>query len=645
MDPSNTYVVLCFAPKSLERRLEKEKIKPRSLRMPNQFFTCIMVYCDSHNEINSENYTKFDRLYHPAVVVVIEFQAIGLYGLPLMIRQKCLRYEKFDDWRPEFAENCAIHGFMKEPAVPFVSIITTAFQSQDRINRVFQSLMKQTYTNWEWIIYDENHRDSDDSKELLLKVKRFQKKWPFIQYYQPQDHDGRIGYAKRKAFGLATGQWLCEMDHDDELVPQCLDWLCSASKKCPDAGFAYTDSLQIHEGSKDPHSYGDFYAFGFGSDYRFLFRGKQHFMVVNPPLNIKTLSHIVGIPNHLRAWRSDIYHQVGGHNIALSVGDDYELFLRTFCTTKCVHIAELGYVQYMNEGFSNFTFKRNALIQYNVLHTSVYHRNKIIERIEDLTKKKMSPEEKDVSKLLHHNQQDWFVSRFQYPKLEYTFVPSDQDANAPLISIVMPTFNRPNELKKAIASVVAQSYTNWVCYIIGDHCSLLDNFMQIKAPTFVPRDILKTRIRWSNLSKNHGSGGAVPRNYALKMLVKTNWVGYLDDDNEWTEDHLANAVEMIKTNPEIGLVYSDFEVDKKIIVGEPRRGRIDTSTVVHRMDLLREEGINLWLDRSTTVYWHDWVFFEQLIKKTKCASTSKSTMRYSTKYNQQTYESIMAIQS
>ena len=63
------------------------------------------------------------------------------------------------------------------------------------------------------------------------------------------------------------------------------------------------------------------------------------------------------MPNHLRAWRSDVYHNIGGHNRNISVADDFELITRTFLETKFTHIKKMLYLQYNNR---NSTVDNNA---------------------------------------------------------------------------------------------------------------------------------------------------------------------------------------------------------------------------------------------------------------------------------------------
>jgi O-antigen biosynthesis protein len=80
-----------------------------------------------------------------------------------------------------------------------------------------------------------------------------------------------------------------------------------------------------------------------------------------PEINNITSRHIVSMPNHVRAWRSSVYHAIGGHSTEFPVADDYELCVRTILNTKWQHIAEPLYRQHIRSGSAQRT--KNALIQ------------------------------------------------------------------------------------------------------------------------------------------------------------------------------------------------------------------------------------------------------------------------------------------
>lgn len=66
---------------------------------------------------------------------------------------------------------------------------------------------------------------------------------------------------------------------------------------------------------------------------------------IAPALNDKSLRHIVGVPNHVRAWRREAYLALGGHARGMPVADDYELILRALFEYPAVYIRHMTYIQ------------------------------------------------------------------------------------------------------------------------------------------------------------------------------------------------------------------------------------------------------------------------------------------------------------
>ena len=111
---------------------------------------------------------------------------------------------------------------------------------------------------------------------------------------------------------------------------------------------------------------------------------------------------------------------------------------------------------------------------------------------------------------------------------------------SPLISVVIPTFNRSRILaERSVASVLNQTYQNFEIVIVGDCCTD-DTEERIK-------QIKDARVRFVNLLE-HGKepenpkakwriSGSYPTNHAFK-LAKGKWIAGLDDDDAFTPDHL-----------------------------------------------------------------------------------------------------------
>jgi hypothetical protein len=122
-----------------------------------------------------------------------------------------------------------------------------------------------------------------------------------------------------------------------------------------------------------------------------------------PPINATTLSHIVGVPNHFRAWRRAAYHAAGGHSPGLFVADDYELILRTFLATRFCHIQKLGYIQHETTGV-NSQDSRRPEIQRLVRWIWGAYRAQVVERCERLVKDgEKNPEHLEVRDEFRHS--------------------------------------------------------------------------------------------------------------------------------------------------------------------------------------------------------------------------------------------------
>jgi hypothetical protein len=251
-----------------------------------------------------------------------------------------------------------------------------------------------------------------------------------------------------------------------------------------------------------------------------------------------------------------------------------------------VRLPKFCYVQYRNQGGNNFTFIRNAEIQKHVKYISKHYTSKVHDRLVEL---------KIPDRVNHHwvNDTTYWTNPEYDPPANYVadfFLPKN------FVSIVIPTYNRAGLLKRAIDSALAQTYTNFEIIVVGDKCPVMSHLME---------SYHDTHIKWWNLEKNDKSGGTAPRNYALKMVALGKYIAYLDDDNYWLPNHLESLMKCFEQRPEISYAFSSFYMgDQVIICNEPKRGRIDTSSIVHRVELLHKYGY--WKRQDIVGYAHDW---------------------------------------
>lgn len=265
-------------------------------------------------------------------------------------------------------------------APPLVSVFTAAYRTGERIRRTYASLEAQSYTNWEWVVFDDSGADDDEAYRIVSSLADTDSR---VRLFRADRHCGVIGEVKRRCCGLARGSILVELDHDDELTSNCLADVVEAFRRYPDAGFAYSDCAEVFESGVNA-TYGESFAFHFGTYRAEDYRGREYCVMNYPDINAKTVRHIVSMPNHVRAWTREAYAAAGGHSPDVHVADDFELCVRTFLTTRMVHIKRFGYIQHLGDEGQNTQRQRNAEIQRLVRYFSARYEQRIHDRLEEL---------------------------------------------------------------------------------------------------------------------------------------------------------------------------------------------------------------------------------------------------------------------
>ncbi len=105
----------------------------------------------------------------------------------------------------------------------------------------------------------------------------------------------------------------------------------------------------------------------------------------------------------------------------------------------------------------------------------------------------------------------------------------------PLISVIIPTYNRASLLQKAIASVVAQTYKNWELIVVDDGST--DGTID------VVNAINDSRIRILQLL--HSGNIASLRNSGTEA-GSGKWIAFLDSDDEWVPDKLDIQLQLME---------------------------------------------------------------------------------------------------
>lgn len=110
-----------------------------------------------------------------------------------------------------------------------------------------------------------------------------------------------------------------------------------------------------------------------------------------------------------------------------------------------------------------------------------------------------------------------------------------------LVATVIPTHRRPEQLRAAVASALAQTVADQVVIVVDDGAGLPE----------LPQD---PRLVAVSLSRNIGITGIV-RNIGIR-LTDSRFVAFVDDDNLWEPDHLEKALAALQSPPHPTAVYT-----------------------------------------------------------------------------------------
>jgi glycosyltransferase involved in cell wall biosynthesis len=249
--------------------------------------------------------------------------------------------------------------------------IVTPTHTAKYLAELYDSILDQTYSDWEWILYLNGEILLVDLPQEILEDSRVK-----IYVDQPCSISSNVGYLKNKAFHLANGDILLEVDHDDLLTPDCLAEVAKAFEEDSSIGFVYSDNAKLKDGFVPYSSY-------YGWSYRyFKWKSKDYISMNSFPADSGSLSLIYYAPDHIRAWRKSVYESIGGHDPGLSILDDQELMIRTYLVTRFKHIPKTLYL-YRIHG-ENTWLERNRAIQEGTFDLFLKWQQRLAERDADL---------------------------------------------------------------------------------------------------------------------------------------------------------------------------------------------------------------------------------------------------------------------
>ena len=182
---------------------------------------------------------------------------------------------------------------------PKFSILMPVFNTDPaHLTAAIESVLAQSHSNWELCIAD----DSSTRSEIRAVLERFAAQDSKIKTAFLSNRGG-ISKTCNAAWEMATGDYVCFLDHDDTLSPHALAYICEALDRHPNADMLYSDEDKIDL-----------------TDKRF----EPFFKPDWSPDLLLSENYVC----HLLVLRQDLVRRIGHLNPDCDGSQDYDLILR-----------------------------------------------------------------------------------------------------------------------------------------------------------------------------------------------------------------------------------------------------------------------------------------------------------------------------
>lgn len=199
---------------------------------------------------------------------------------------------------------------------PKISILVPTYNPEpEHLRECIESVIAQTYFNWELCIAD----DASPDASVVKTIKEYAALDPRIKL-NARPENGHICAASNSALELATGDYVSLLDHDDILWPNALYEIVKTLNDYPETELIYTDEDKLElDGQTHSEPF-------FKPDW-------------NPDF-LRTCNYIT----HFATLKKGLMEDIGGFRPGTEGAQDWDVFLRaTEATDKIFHIPKIVY--------------------------------------------------------------------------------------------------------------------------------------------------------------------------------------------------------------------------------------------------------------------------------------------------------------
>ncbi len=436
---------------------------------------------------------------------------------------------------------------------PLVSVIVTTMDRPEFLKDAVDSLVRQTYENWEAIIVNDGGDDIGDWITTADPTGR-------IHYIRHPQNCG-LSAARNTGISLSSGEILCYLDDDDRLFPDHLETIVDAMQT-NNTSLVYTEAEYVRELIED-------------GQRRDLSRTSPYSHI---DYSLERLHIGNFIPVNTWAHRRELIAYAGDFDVTLHALEDWDLLLRLARITTPEHIPRITAEVRLRPGTVNDNMSQRARGDLPALHRKIYARyampgNHNVDRQRERMLKQLEtdPAPTKPAAATQHRYDQWrqrhtlTESQAQYMAermmLTWQVRPSIQ-------LIVTHQAGQEDALADTLDSLGQQLYKGWGLSVVS--------------PCPCPDDSFN---RLPNLEWVEAQGDRIAGINGVVGDSQADWIVQLDAGTRFSPDALFRWVDYINLHPHWQLFYCDED-------------RVSADGIHH--DPLFKPDFNLDLLRSTS---------------------------------------------
>jgi len=367
---------------------------------------------------------------------------------------------------------------------PLISILMPVYNTHEQFLReALNSLLSQYYTNWECCIAD----DASSNPKIHEVLDTYTKMDPRFKVVF-REKNGHISAASNTALSMASGSYIGLLDHDDVLREHALYMVVNEINNYPDAEIIYSDEDLIDEFAVryDPY---------FKPDW-------------NPEL---FYGH--NLINHFGVYRVDLVKQVNGFREGYEGAQDWDLALR------------------ISEKVSSSSIRHIPFI--------LYHWRAVIGSTALSSSHKPYAKNAQLNTLNSHFKRMGQAVEISLIDNEFWKVKQSIEDPKPLVSIIIPTRNQVQFLKKCLESILINTqYSNYEILVVNNQS---DDVKTIEYIIEIQKD-----ERFTLLEYDHPFNYSAINNFAANfargevLLFLNNDIEVISPD--WLDEMIGHAI-------------------------------------------------------------------------------------------------------